>query len=574
MTSKQDANQHAQFDDTEDLYTRDVHIFQEPPRGLLPTLGYLGPGLILVGSIVGSGELIMTTKLGAQAGFALLWFVLLSCVIKTVVQAEVARHVISSGETFLVMFNKLPGPRGRRPMWLCLEWLAVVVFSAMGGLATWTWFASRGWSGVAALMGIIACVLGCWVVSAVVFALRERRRWEGFQSAESLPLSGSPETGPSGSRPMLGWFLWLYMACQLVMFINGGALIGGAGLALKLGFRNVLGETDARIWTVGIAIFCGAMLLAGRYKMLERVSLIMVSVFTLITVLCTVLLHWTDNAITFAQIQEGLNFSLPVSLGKGVTLTMIVLTSLGMYGGTGIGTWEMMHYTYWCVEKGYARHTGANQPGDKWAQRARGWIRVMYTDVLFTMVVFTVGTICFYFLGAAILYSAGKDPSGPETLAVLQDIFTGSLGNWATTLFVVGGFTVLFSTTFTGTAGSSRLVADALCVMGIIDPKNFQGRLRFIQIYIVFGLTMDTLTFCLLKNPPLMLIISSFVGVVLYPVFGLGTLYLRYRGVDERIRPGPITTTWLWICGLTLALLSPAALLLVLAIKQGWIGLG
>ena len=41
--------------------------------------------MILVGSVVGSGELIVTTKLGAVAGFGLLWFVLLSCFVKVVV---------------------------------------------------------------------------------------------------------------------------------------------------------------------------------------------------------------------------------------------------------------------------------------------------------------------------------------------------------------------------------------------------------------------------------------------------------------------------------------------------------
>ena len=550
--------------DEVDLYARDAATFLEPPQGIRSTLRYLGPGFILVGSIVGSGELIMTTKLGAQAGFVLLWFVLISCVIKTVVQAELGRHVISSGETILVMFNKLPGPRVPRPDWLCLEWLAGVVLSSLAGLAAWTGSIPAGDStaegatgGTAAALGIVFAVLVFWSVSAFFLGRRRRRLTAAPANAEA--------------RPVLGWFLWLYLACQLVMFVNGGAVIGGAGQALALGFRDIV-DIDSRIWTVGVAVGCGALLLVGRYNMLERVSLTLVFLFTLITIACTVLLNWTGNAITVADVREGLNFSLPTVLGADVTLTMIVLTGLGMYAATGIGTWEMMHYTYWCVEKGYARHAGADHDSADWPRRARGWIRVMYIDVLLTMVVFTVTTICFYFLGAAILYPE-HDPNGPETLVILQNIYTESLGNWAATLFVVGGFMVLFSTTFSATAGTSRLVADALCVMGIIDPRNYEARTRFIKVYIVFGLTMGTLTYCLLQNPPLMLIISAFVSVVLYPVFGIGSLYLRYRGVDHRIRPGPITTSWLWICGVTLAVLSPAAAIFALALKQGWVGL-
>ena len=57
----------------------------EPPRTFGKTLRQLGPGLIIAGSIVGSGELIATTKTGAQAGISLLWLVIIGCVIKVFV---------------------------------------------------------------------------------------------------------------------------------------------------------------------------------------------------------------------------------------------------------------------------------------------------------------------------------------------------------------------------------------------------------------------------------------------------------------------------------------------------------
>jgi Mn2+/Fe2+ NRAMP family transporter len=53
-----------------------------PPRSLREMLAYLGPGLIISANIVGSGELIVTTQLGAKAGFTLLWFIVFSCLIK------------------------------------------------------------------------------------------------------------------------------------------------------------------------------------------------------------------------------------------------------------------------------------------------------------------------------------------------------------------------------------------------------------------------------------------------------------------------------------------------------------
>ncbi len=51
-------------DENPDLYALDPRAVQEPPRGLRGTLKFLGPGLILVGSVVGSGEIILTTNVG------------------------------------------------------------------------------------------------------------------------------------------------------------------------------------------------------------------------------------------------------------------------------------------------------------------------------------------------------------------------------------------------------------------------------------------------------------------------------------------------------------------------------
>ena len=45
----------------------------EPPRGWLATMSHFGPGLIISAAIVGSGELIVTPKVGAASGFTLLF---------------------------------------------------------------------------------------------------------------------------------------------------------------------------------------------------------------------------------------------------------------------------------------------------------------------------------------------------------------------------------------------------------------------------------------------------------------------------------------------------------------------
>lgn len=77
--------------------------------------------MILVGSVVGSGEIILTTSLGSIVGFTMLWFVLASCWSKNIVQAELARFSVSSGEPFLHAF------RGKKVSWYIYFWLLWII---------------------------------------------------------------------------------------------------------------------------------------------------------------------------------------------------------------------------------------------------------------------------------------------------------------------------------------------------------------------------------------------------------------------------------------------------------------
>jgi Mn2+/Fe2+ NRAMP family transporter len=109
---------------------------RQPPKNFWSRLKYLGPGLIISGAIVGSGELIATTALGAKVGFVALWLILFSCVIKVVVLEELGRYTISSGETTFRALNRVPRRIG--PLsWVVWCWVLVFIGITMlsGGIA-------------------------------------------------------------------------------------------------------------------------------------------------------------------------------------------------------------------------------------------------------------------------------------------------------------------------------------------------------------------------------------------------------------------------------------------------------
>ncbi|HEY8510544.1 MAG TPA: Nramp family divalent metal transporter [Cyclobacteriaceae bacterium] len=141
-----------------DNYSISAATIREAPVTASQRLRFLGPGFILSASIVGSGELIATTTLGAQAGFVAFWVIIVSCLVKVAVQLEFGRHTILTGATAMQMFDGVPGPRigkGRWSVWLVFLMMllkvvqlggmlgsaAIVVHMLFGILPVWFWVA-------------------------------------------------------------------------------------------------------------------------------------------------------------------------------------------------------------------------------------------------------------------------------------------------------------------------------------------------------------------------------------------------------------------------------------------------
>lgn len=141
-----------------DNYSISAATIREAPVTAAQRLRFLGPGFILSASIVGSGELIATTTLGAQAGFVAFWVIIVSCLVKVAVQLEFGRHTILTGATAMQIFNRLPGPKvgkGRWSVWLVLLMMllkvvqlggmlgsaAIVLQMLFDGMPVWIWVA-------------------------------------------------------------------------------------------------------------------------------------------------------------------------------------------------------------------------------------------------------------------------------------------------------------------------------------------------------------------------------------------------------------------------------------------------
>lgn len=154
-----------------DPYVLDPAKIKDPPKGWRASLRLLGPGMITSAAIVGSGELITATILGAQVGFMLLWLVLVSTFVKVAVQIELARWTISTGRPAIFGYDLVP-PRIAGRGWISyLSVLMVLQFvtSQAGVIST----SGLALSLLVPVFGPPASVasIGFWVAVLVVAAI-------------------------------------------------------------------------------------------------------------------------------------------------------------------------------------------------------------------------------------------------------------------------------------------------------------------------------------------------------------------------------------------------------------------
>lgn len=428
-----------------DPYALDPKDILEPPTELRSIVKKIGPGIILSASIVGSGELIATTTLGAEVGYTVLWLIIFSCLIKALVQSFLGRYTIAKGETGLEAFNRIPGKIGR-VNWVVWAWAAMVLMT---------------------LFQVCAMFIG---VS------------QAMQLVTGVPVV---------------WWVLIFFVLTLVL------------------------------------------LLGGAYHRIERLAMFKVGLFTLITLLSAVVLTRMPQYFSWADIVQGMKFGLPE---KGLA------TALAVFGITGVGATELYMYTYWCVEKGYARYTGPHDESEAWRRRARGWVRVMNVDVICSMIIYTIATIAFYLLGAGILHGMGLVPATSDMIPILSNIYTETLGDWAKWLFYIGAIVILYGTIFAATAGHSRMFADFMRLQGTFEHDDVRARNRWRDIFVVVLTVIPVILYFIFGEKPVAMVKWGGLSQAwTLPIISLGTVYLIHRHLPKELKATPFGNILLWI---------------------------
>jgi Mn2+/Fe2+ NRAMP family transporter len=475
-----------------------------PPETLWQSFAHLGPGIILASSIVGSGELIATTTVGAEAGFLLLWLIIVGCAIKVAAQIEIGRNTLAWGRTPLAAFDRVPGPRLGGRGWIYWAWvvMTMLIVVQQGGIL----------SGVAqSLAG------GIPVTTAGREWNRQHDEAAGLRVAEATARRRHDDPKADALH---------------------------ARLEVVTREMNALPTApDETIWAVVTAVVTAVLLAIGHYKAIEVVSIALVGTFTLVTLLALAMLQYDPAwAISWNELAAGLVPTIPPSVGGRSPLS----TGLATFGIIGVGASELMIYPYWCLEKGYGQAVGPRDDSPAWAERARGWLRVMKLDAWASMVVYTLVTIAFYLLGAATLGRLGLRPAGGEMVRTLGEMYAPVFGAWSRGVFLVGAFAVLYSTLFAAAAGNARMVADGLILAGWLPGDEASRALWSRRLSVAWPLVALVLALAI-REPVAMVLASGIAQAMMLAALGVAVLYFRHRELDARLLPSRAWDLLLWL---------------------------
>lgn len=308
------------------------------------------------------------------------------------------------------------------------------------------------------------------------------------------------ETIVDGWRRVGRWAV-LFVVCYLVMwsFTYGAAGPSTTGLALAAAFPVL----DSNGWAVISSLLAFALVISGRYKVLESVMKVMVGLMFASTVALAILIQpdWGDFA-------SGVVPSIPDGS---------MLYAVGIVGGLG-GSLALCAYGYWIQDKGW---------------HSRSWLPVMRLDSVIGYVATAIFALSVLIVGAEFLHGSGQSVDGSAGLLALTEPLAAAHGPVAKWLLLVGFWSVAFSSVIGVWSGMSYLFADIVRSLRhggrTLDQESRQDqdltRTWAYRGFLVL-LTFPTIPLILVGSPVQLVMIWVVMGAFFLPFLAATLLYL------------------------------------------------
>lgn len=559
-----------------------------PPVGLGRTMLAIGPGIVVSGSVIGSGELINVPVQAASYGFVLLWAVIISCVIKYFLQVELGRHCLVHNRTTIQAFNSCPGPRLRGTSWLGLTYIACYTVSlvtiagileATAGLFSSLWPLKTG--GVE--LGLFQIKLNSsqlWAI--VVYVLTAIVLWRGlYGELEKLV-----------TFLVVGFSLSVLVALFLIQGTDYALSFGDLadGLRFSLGSFDRAGVAFAVISLLGALGTTANELFMYPYWVLEKGYARYVG-----PVGAT---GWTDRARGWIRV-------LRLDTGAATLIATVITAAYFLVGGAVLHqhgrAWlfdadDVVNWPALCEKLAAAQDDGIGRPEDRiWellprdvralvirGAQSRHPVRLappefldalnnlvtrrdFYHEADFQMLTTRKGfpTQARGFLRRGVANLSDRElqrfnrllleetfpeqgsltvlahsvPTGTQVVEELSRIYTRTYGRWSYGLFMFGSFCTLFSTLVVVVAATGRMWSDLLSSMGVIRWEDAATRRRCNRIFQNIYLTGFLVVALFVKMPAEMkVMVGQYINGLfntLLIMFGIGWVAFR---TERRLR--------------------------------------
>jgi hypothetical protein len=170
----------------------------------------------------------------------------------------------------------------------------------------------------------------------------------------------------------------------------------------------------------------------------------------------------------------------------------------------------------------------------------------MFLDATVAMIIYTIVTVAFYLLGAAVLHVRGEVPHGNEVIETLAVIYTASLGPGIKTAYLVGGFFVLYSSLFATLGAWTRIFPDIFGELGWFNFNDLKKRRRVIALLAWLFPACWAAVYLYIEMPVLMVLFGGLIGSFMLFIVMIGAIHFKYGRV-QLLPTGLTYTIAFWI---------------------------
>ena len=301
-----------------------------------------------------------------------------------------------------------------------------------------------------------------------------------------------------GKGVLIAYFILTFAT---MFTIQTAVTIVTAGIASSLfGFGSVV------IWTAVITAICFAVLIIGRYKVLDSLMKIIVICLTISTLMAVFLAITPETSLSFIQV-------LPAD---ALSVSFLIAFMGWMPAPLDISIW----HSIWTVEKQKLNPTITRK-------QSRFDFNVGYLTTI-------VLGVSFLTLGAVVMYGSGESFSskGGEFANQLIAMYTFSLGDSAKIIIGIAALTTMFSTALTTLDASPRVMS---LTTDLLTGKNRKKGYLLWLVILVIG-TLAIFFFFVSEMGLLIKVatILSFLTAPFYAIINFRLLSGKHTPVDAR----------------------------------------